>query len=259
MCRRTAGAEPAGCLESPDAHDPTAKAQLQIHVCVLLWGFTAILGKLITLPALPLVWWRMLIVVAALAAGAARVARPARDVGAAALVVRRHRRAGGAALADVLRLDQAVERVGRRDLHRAGDGVHRAARTVAGAHALLPARPRARHRGIAGRRAGGRRRAARDAAGHRGRRAVGAAGRVLRLAQQAPGRARRPADRDRDRTRRRHARVDRAGAGDAAAVPGSSPATCWSGRAATMPRCCWPCRWPAPCCRSRCRWSRCGT
>jgi len=43
------------------------KAFLQIHFCVVLWGFTAILGKLITLPALPLVWWRMLIVVAALA------------------------------------------------------------------------------------------------------------------------------------------------------------------------------------------------
>jgi len=42
------------------------KALLQIHFCVLLWGVTAILGKLITLPALPLVWWRMLIVVAAL-------------------------------------------------------------------------------------------------------------------------------------------------------------------------------------------------
>lgn len=41
-------------------------ALLQIHFCVLLWGVTAILGKLITLPALPLVWWRMLIVVAAL-------------------------------------------------------------------------------------------------------------------------------------------------------------------------------------------------
>lgn len=37
-------------------------AWLQIHFCVLLWGFTAILGKLITLPALPLVWWRMLLV-----------------------------------------------------------------------------------------------------------------------------------------------------------------------------------------------------
>ncbi len=46
---------------------PSAKARLQIHFCVLLWGFTAILGKLITLPALPLVWWRMLLVVLALA------------------------------------------------------------------------------------------------------------------------------------------------------------------------------------------------
>lgn len=41
----------------------TSKAQLQIHFCVLLWGFTAILGKLITLSALQLVWWRMLLVV----------------------------------------------------------------------------------------------------------------------------------------------------------------------------------------------------
>ncbi len=45
---------------------PATRAQLQIHFCVLLWGFTAILGKLITLAALPLVLWRMLIVVAAL-------------------------------------------------------------------------------------------------------------------------------------------------------------------------------------------------
>lgn len=43
------------------------KAFLQIHFCVLLWGFTAILGKMISLPALPLTWWRMLIVVAVLA------------------------------------------------------------------------------------------------------------------------------------------------------------------------------------------------
>ena len=42
------------------------RARWQIHFCVLLWGFTAILGKLITLPALPLVWWRMLLVSAAL-------------------------------------------------------------------------------------------------------------------------------------------------------------------------------------------------
>ena len=49
------------------AMPPTTKALWQIHLCVLLWGFTAILGKLISMPALPLVWWRMLIVVAALA------------------------------------------------------------------------------------------------------------------------------------------------------------------------------------------------
>ncbi len=41
---------------------PHSRAWFQIHFCVVLWGFTAILGKLITLPALPLVWWRMLLV-----------------------------------------------------------------------------------------------------------------------------------------------------------------------------------------------------
>jgi drug/metabolite transporter (DMT)-like permease len=46
---------------------PANKALLQIHGCVVIWGFTAILGKLITLPAFALVWWRMLIVVVALA------------------------------------------------------------------------------------------------------------------------------------------------------------------------------------------------
>lgn len=44
----------------------TTRAHLQIHFCVLLWGFTAILGKLITLPAAQLVWWRMLLVMLAL-------------------------------------------------------------------------------------------------------------------------------------------------------------------------------------------------
>ncbi len=47
--------------------NPTSRAQLQIHVCVLLWGFTAPLGKLISLPALPLVWWRMVMVAGLLA------------------------------------------------------------------------------------------------------------------------------------------------------------------------------------------------
>lgn len=35
------------------------RALLQLHACVLLWGFTAILGKLITMPATVLVIWRM--------------------------------------------------------------------------------------------------------------------------------------------------------------------------------------------------------
>jgi drug/metabolite transporter (DMT)-like permease len=43
-----------------------AQAWLQIHFCVVLWGFTAILGKLISLPALSIVWWRMMLVTAAL-------------------------------------------------------------------------------------------------------------------------------------------------------------------------------------------------
>ena len=41
---------------------PAIKAQWQIHFCVVLWGFTAILGKLITLPAMALVVQRMAIV-----------------------------------------------------------------------------------------------------------------------------------------------------------------------------------------------------
>jgi drug/metabolite transporter (DMT)-like permease len=64
---------------------PHRKATLQIHACVVLWGFTAILGKLISLPAMALVVWRMLLVVAALALvprvwrGLARL--PARQLG----------------------------------------------------------------------------------------------------------------------------------------------------------------------------------
>ena len=46
--------------------NPHRRALIEIHICVVLWGITAILGKLITLPALQLVWWRMLLVVAAL-------------------------------------------------------------------------------------------------------------------------------------------------------------------------------------------------
>ena len=47
---------------------PARRALLQIHLCVVLWGCTAILGKLITLGALSLVWWRMWLVTAILLA-----------------------------------------------------------------------------------------------------------------------------------------------------------------------------------------------
>jgi drug/metabolite transporter (DMT)-like permease len=43
-----------------------SRANWQIHFCVVLWGFTAILGKLISLGTLSLVWWRMLLVTGAL-------------------------------------------------------------------------------------------------------------------------------------------------------------------------------------------------
>jgi len=46
---------------------PHRRALIELHLCVVLWGVTAILGKLITLPASQLVWWRMLLVTAALA------------------------------------------------------------------------------------------------------------------------------------------------------------------------------------------------
>jgi len=45
---------------------PAVRAQWQMHACVLLWGFTAILGKAITLEAMALVVWRMGLVAAAL-------------------------------------------------------------------------------------------------------------------------------------------------------------------------------------------------
>lgn len=44
----------------------TRKAWFQIHFCVFLWGFTAIIGKLISMAAMPLVLWRMLLVAALL-------------------------------------------------------------------------------------------------------------------------------------------------------------------------------------------------
>lgn len=40
---------------------PENKAYLGLHVAIFLWGFTAILGKLITVSEIPLVWYRILI------------------------------------------------------------------------------------------------------------------------------------------------------------------------------------------------------
>jgi len=37
------------------------KSYLHLHLIVFIWGFTAILGKLLTIDAIPLVWYRMLL------------------------------------------------------------------------------------------------------------------------------------------------------------------------------------------------------
>lgn len=52
--------------EPPDLSRPAAHVLLQ--VMVLLWGCTAILGRLISIEAIPLVWYRLVIVVIVLAA-----------------------------------------------------------------------------------------------------------------------------------------------------------------------------------------------
>ncbi len=41
--------------------NPTRRAYLELHLAVLLFGFTAILGDLIQLTALVMVWWRVLL------------------------------------------------------------------------------------------------------------------------------------------------------------------------------------------------------
>ena len=75
---------------------PHRRALIELHVCVVLWGFTAILGKLITLPAQALVWWRMLLVTLALACFP-RVWRALAGIPLRLIAdLRRHRRRGGA-------------------------------------------------------------------------------------------------------------------------------------------------------------------
>ena len=39
------------------------KNLIHLHFIIFIWGFTAVLGKLITIDALPLVWYRMLMAV----------------------------------------------------------------------------------------------------------------------------------------------------------------------------------------------------
>lgn len=41
--------------------NPKRKALLTLHLIVFIWGFTGILGKEISLPAIDLVWWRTLV------------------------------------------------------------------------------------------------------------------------------------------------------------------------------------------------------
>ena len=43
--------------------DDNLKSYLHLHFIVFIWGFTAVLGALITLDALPLVWYRMALAV----------------------------------------------------------------------------------------------------------------------------------------------------------------------------------------------------
>ncbi|NJK84351.1 MAG: hypothetical protein HC912_11775 [Saprospiraceae bacterium] len=46
--------------------NPIARAYIELHTAVFLFGFTAILGDLISLSAISLVWWRVLITCASL-------------------------------------------------------------------------------------------------------------------------------------------------------------------------------------------------
>ena len=47
-------------------HKNSINKYLQLHFIVFIWGFTAVLGKLISIDAIPLVWFRLLIAVVSL-------------------------------------------------------------------------------------------------------------------------------------------------------------------------------------------------
>ena len=46
--------------------NPTRRAYLELHLAVFLFGFTAILGKIISVPETVLVWWRVFFTVISL-------------------------------------------------------------------------------------------------------------------------------------------------------------------------------------------------
>jgi drug/metabolite transporter (DMT)-like permease len=64
----------------------TSRAYLELHLAVFLWGFTAILGDLISLNALTLVWWRVLLTSLSLIAFV-RLAAMVREVGKRQLMI----------------------------------------------------------------------------------------------------------------------------------------------------------------------------
>ena len=47
-----------------------SKIQFRLQFLVLLWGFTGVFGKLVTMNALPMVWYRVLIAAIAIGIGA---------------------------------------------------------------------------------------------------------------------------------------------------------------------------------------------
>ena len=63
-----------------------SRSYLELHLAVFLWGFTAILGDLIQLPALTLVWWRVLLTSLSLVAFV-RLGRLLREVGRRQLLI----------------------------------------------------------------------------------------------------------------------------------------------------------------------------
>ena len=54
-------------LDAGHQFDGPGRAHALMHATVFVWGFTAILGRLISLTALTLVWYRLVVVVTVMA------------------------------------------------------------------------------------------------------------------------------------------------------------------------------------------------